>query len=402
MKKYFSGNFRVPFIIIDILLLMFLIFAGSSAEETSQAPYAPAAVFSDPLFTLEKDNLYVTVSGDNGYLMKDTKTEETIDICCKKQWDDGDDFSSRPDEVTINLLKDGMIVDSMKLNEAVEWKECFRVPKYEDDREILYTVSEEMIPGYEPMYVIINIKYTPTPTPTNTPTATPTNTPTATPTNTPTATPTTTPTATPPSRGGGTPTPTPPRRGGATPTPTPPTRRWSTITPSVPPELPKTGISGMNYSVSQKPASVNYRPVYMELQIPTLNIISNIVNIDLVDGSYPVEWLGGNVGVLQYTNLPGEGVSVIAGHNTLDADEYGPFALISTLGQGERIFVRTGDNQLMAFEVYANEKINKNDVSGLMETAARYENTVTLLTCEDESPDGGYANRRIVSARIIE
>ncbi len=166
-----------------------------------------------------------------------------------------------------------------------------------------------------------------------------------------------------------------------------------------PPELPKTGISE---NVSQKPASVNYKPVYMELQIPALELKLNIVEIGLQNGVYPVEWLGNNVGVLENTSLPGEGISIIAGHNTLGAEEYGPFALLATMNTGDRLFVRTDENQIFVFEVYVNEKISENDVSGLMKSASRFENTVTLLTCEDELPEGGYANRRIVSAKMVE
>ena len=35
----------------------------------------------------------------------------------------------------------------------------------------------------------------------------------------------------------------------------------------------------------------------------------------------------------------------------------------------------------------------------LAEIAAMYENSLTLITCEDEMPEGGYASRRIVAAR---
>ncbi len=30
-----------------------------------------------------------------------------------------------------------------------------------------------------------------------------------------------------------------------------------------------------------------------------------------------------------------------------------------------------------------------------------YENSLTLLTCEDERPEGGYASRRVVAARPL-
>ena len=99
--------------------------------------------------------------------------------------------------------------------------------------------------------------------------------------------------------------------------------------------------------------------------------------------------------------MPGEGVSVLAGHNTLNADEYGPFAQIRQLKSGDHFFVRGRGGRLMTYEVYGNQKIGSHDVKALEEAAVIYENTLTLLTCEDERPEGGYASRRIVSARLI-
>ena len=164
-------------------------------------------------------------------------------------------------------------------------------------------------------------------------------------------------------------------------------------------ELPATGITAM--TLSEKPASVNYRPLNMELQIPTLDLKSEIVALTPENGSYPVEWLGEWTGWLEGTAKPGEGISILAAHNTLNAEEYGPFALIGTLQKGDRFSLLRKDGTLMMFEVYANEKIGANDRQALEEIAAAFDNTLTLLTCEDERPEGGYASRRITAARKL-
>ena len=178
--------------------------------------------------------------------------------------------------------------------------------------------------------------------------------------------------------------------------------------PPVPPffpiegELPKTGITNASASRSlNRLMSVSYQPMSMDLLIPGLNVESSIVMIEPVDGVYPVELLGNDSGLLAGTARPGEGLSVIAAHNTLDADEYGPFALIGTLEKGDRFFVRNEEGELMIFEVYTNEKIGSHDGAALYQAASQYSNTITLLTCEDERPEGGYASRRIVTARMI-
>lgn len=166
--------------------------------------------------------------------------------------------------------------------------------------------------------------------------------------------------------------------------------------------LPETGITTRSgFHRSEMPASVSYAPTRMELQIPSLEMISDIVFVEHDENGYPIQWLEMDTGLLADTAIPGEGFTVIAGHNTLNAEEFGPFALINALRKGDRFFIRTDRNELMIFEVYSNEKINEYDYEALYQSGAQFENTVTLLTCEDERPEGGYTNRRIVSARKI-
>ena len=164
-------------------------------------------------------------------------------------------------------------------------------------------------------------------------------------------------------------------------------------------ELPQTGITAAG-SADIKDA-VSYRPVNMELLIPQLDLTGSIVSVPHTEEGYPVRELGNDAGLLEGFALPGSGISLIAGHNTLDAESFGPFAAIRLLEAGDRFFVRRDDGELLRFEVYANEKIGSADVEGLRQTAEVCEDSLTLLTCEDERPEGGYANRRIVSAKLI-
>ena len=166
--------------------------------------------------------------------------------------------------------------------------------------------------------------------------------------------------------------------------------------------LPETGITTRSgFLRSEMPASISYAPTHMELQIPSLELSSDIVFVEHDESGYPIQWLEMDTGLLADTAIPGEGFTVIAGHNTLNAEEFGPFALINALRKGDRFFIRTEHNELMIFEVYSNEKINEFDYEALYQSGSQFDNTVTLLTCEDERPEGGYTNRRIVSARKI-
>ena len=166
--------------------------------------------------------------------------------------------------------------------------------------------------------------------------------------------------------------------------------------------LPKTGFSALKpQKPSAQPLSIQYKPTGLTIQLPTLDAAADIVTVPFIDGEYPVDQLGNSVGMPEGSALPGKGISVIVGHNTLDAEEFGPFAAIGLLKKGERFFVRNEEGKLMTFEVYANEKIGSRDASTLETAALAYENTLTLLTCEDELPEGGYASRRIISAKLI-
>ena len=167
-------------------------------------------------------------------------------------------------------------------------------------------------------------------------------------------------------------------------------------------ELPGTGLTGpLPFSANLKDAKPGYEHLSMELEIPSLDVIADVVRVPFVEGNFPVELLGMDAGLLEGTALPGDGLTVLAAHNTLSHEKYGPFALISALEEGERIFVRDENDSIMIFEVYSNAKIDASDVSGLFAAASEYDPSLTLLTCEDEMITGGYASRRIVSARKI-
>ena len=128
---------------------------------------------------------------------------------------------------------------------------------------------------------------------------------------------------------------------------------------------------------------------------------SDIVVVPYKSGEYPVTWLDHDTGLLEGYALPGDGPSIITGHNHLNTTEAGPFVLLYGMQNGDRIFVTDPRNDLQIFEVYANEKISETDFAGLNRIASQYDNSLTLITCEDERFGGGYENRRIIAARPL-
>ena len=75
--------------------------------------------------------------------------------------------------------------------------------------------------------------------------------------------------------------------------------------------------------------------------------------------------------------------------------------MIKYLSEGDRIFVTDPGSRMQTFEVYRNSKISETDFDGLYRISDSDEYSLTLITCEDESTNGGYENRRIIAARPI-
>ena len=79
------------------------------------------------------------------------KNPELISIQGKKTWkDDNNKDKKRPQEITINLLKNGKQIASKKVTEADDWKWSFEnLDKYENGKEINYTITEDAAHGYK-------------------------------------------------------------------------------------------------------------------------------------------------------------------------------------------------------------------------------------------------------------
>ena len=166
--------------------------------------------------------------------------------------------------------------------------------------------------------------------------------------------------------------------------------------------VPETGFSSVRaQTLPEQPKDVNYKTLRWRLEIPTLDLTTDIVEVPLVDNEYPVTWLGYSAGLLEDSELPGQGRALVTGHNHLNTTEAGPFALLDTLNEGDRIFVTDPAKGMQIFEVYMNTKISEYDFDGLQRISETDEHSLTLITCEDERPEGGYDNRRIIAARPL-
>ena len=168
------------------------------------------------------------------------------------------------------------------------------------------------------------------------------------------------------------------------------------------PELPGTGFSAKHPQILDDfPKDLRYEPSGLTLQIPSLDMAEGIVTVPFRNGEYPVEWLGKNIGLPEEFALPGLGPCVLVGHNHLNTSEAGPFALLGMLTENARVIISDKNDQILTYSVIANEKIAAVDMAEAERLWSSCENSLILITCEDERPEGGYASRRIVAAKPV-
>ncbi len=100
----------------------------------------------------------ITGSVEEGFTVINTHEVEKIDeIKVTKVWDDADDQDGiRPEKITVNLLANGEMVASAELKATLrtiftgDWTATFKdMPKYANGEEIVYTITENAVSGYE-------------------------------------------------------------------------------------------------------------------------------------------------------------------------------------------------------------------------------------------------------------
>ncbi len=165
-------------------------------------------------------------------------------------------------------------------------------------------------------------------------------------------------------------------------------------------ELPGTGFSSKHVTpLAARPQELSYRKTGLTLQIPGLDVEEEIVKVPETDGSYHIEWLDSSIGLLEHSSLPGKGVTVLTGHNHLNSTEAGPFLFIGKMAAGDRIMITDAGNNSRFYKVYGNYKVASDGFASIADEVR--DNALVLITCEDESPEGGYINRRIVLAEPL-
>ena len=91
----------------------------------------------------------VTGNATEGFILTNTHKTEVISVEGTKTWNDNDQIAKRPESITVRLFADGTEVNSQTVNAESNWTYKFtELPKYAAGKEIVYTVSEDAVPGY--------------------------------------------------------------------------------------------------------------------------------------------------------------------------------------------------------------------------------------------------------------
>lgn len=96
------------------------------------------------------DVTYIEGTPSTSIILTNKYSPESTSISGTKTWDDANNQDGkRPQSIQINLLANNILVDQKVVTSAEGWKYEFKnLPKYENGKEIVYTVKEEPVPGY--------------------------------------------------------------------------------------------------------------------------------------------------------------------------------------------------------------------------------------------------------------
>lgn len=153
---------------------------------------------------------------------------------------------------------------------------------------------------------------------------------------------------------------------------------------------------------SLPPGSVNsitQEGVATRLVIPKLKLDAPVVIAPIKGQTWQVDHLGQAVGHLEGTAPPGSDSNIVlAGHVTLSASVYGPFAGLGQLVAGDQVFVYSGD-QAFQYIIDGYQTVDRTAVDVTYPTTT---GQLTLITCNNwSSTEGRYIQRLIVKAHLL-
>ncbi|WP_423366622.1 Cna B-type domain-containing protein, partial [Melissococcus plutonius] len=103
-------------------------------------------------YTLKEDQVPGYTTKVDGYNLTNKYTPTTIEISGKKTWDDNNNQDGkRPEKIMVYLVKNNRETVSVQgVTKEQNWEYSFKnLPKEENGKEINYTITEQLVNGYE-------------------------------------------------------------------------------------------------------------------------------------------------------------------------------------------------------------------------------------------------------------
>lgn len=126
-----------------------------TSDLLTQGSYKVKEIVSPVGYELNSEEFTLNVSTSGGAIQTVTNHVVTTTISGSKHWNDGNNQDGiRPRSITIHLLANGNEVDSKIITEEDDWSWAFDdLPMYEDGEEITYSIREDDVSGYTPIYL---------------------------------------------------------------------------------------------------------------------------------------------------------------------------------------------------------------------------------------------------------
>ena len=107
----------------------------------------------------------ITDNNDGNLMITNSYTPATTSIDGTKVWDDADNQDGvRPETITVHLLADGVVQQTINVTEANQWQFTFdELPVFADGERIVYTITEDSVEGYSTLIDGFDITNTRTP-----------------------------------------------------------------------------------------------------------------------------------------------------------------------------------------------------------------------------------------------
>lgn len=166
--------------------------------------------------------------------------------------------------------------------------------------------------------------------------------------------------------------------------------------------MPDTGFAPERVTgLLPQPEQKMYRALSdLRLDIPALNLNTDIVGVPVSADGWGLDWLAHNIGYLDGTAFPGwDGNSVLTGHVYLPDGSAGPFQRLGSLRYGDRVVVHSY-GQRLTYEVRSVFTVAADDVDAVFQHEER--SWLTLVTCQGfDEQTGSYRSRVVVRAVLL-